>query len=180
MRSEAARLNWVGNRVRRAVLLLGVGACLLPVASGQTPVNACDLNKDGVVNDADVTIAMQMVLGQSACSSTIAGPNVCNIVMVQRVINARNGGVCIDAASHSVTLNWVASTSSTVVGYHVMRSTTSGSGYVQITTTPIAGVTYTDNAVTAGASYYYVVVAVDSAGNKSANSNEAPAVIPTP
>jgi fibronectin type 3 domain-containing protein len=69
---------------------------------------------------------------------------------------------------------------STVVGYNVYRSTTSGGPYTLITSTPVAGVTYTDTAVQAGVTYFYVVTAVDANGNESAFSNEASVTVPTP
>jgi fibronectin type 3 domain-containing protein len=40
--------------------------------------------------------------------------------------------------------------------------------------------TFTDTAVAAGKTYFYVVTAVDAAGNESVLSNEATGRIPTP
>jgi hypothetical protein len=78
---------------------------------------------------------------------------------------------------HTVSLSWIASTS-TVAGYNVYRSTTSGSGYVKINTSLVSGLTYTDSNVTSGTTYYYVTTAVDSSGSESAFSNQATAAIP--
>ena len=69
-------------------------------------------------------------------------------------------------------LAWTASASTNVAGYHVYRSLTSGTGYVRLTTAPLAGSTFTDTGLTDGIAYFYVVRAVDSA-NESADSNEA-------
>jgi fibronectin type 3 domain-containing protein len=80
---------------------------------------------------------------------------------------------------HSVTLSWVASTS-TVVGYNIYRGTVSGGPYALLNSTPTSSLTYTDMAVTAGQTYYYVVTAVDSNGMESIVSNEVSATIPTP
>ena len=58
--------------------------------------SACDLNRDGVVNALDVTIAIDQALGISACSnSALQASGQCNVVDVQRVINASLGGACI-------------------------------------------------------------------------------------
>ena len=86
-------------------------------------------------------------------------------------------GTGVQAASHSVTLNWTASTS-TVAGYNVYRSTTNGSGYAKINGSLVAAVTYLDSNVTSGTTYYYVATAVDASGNESTDSNQATAVIP--
>lgn len=81
------------------------------------------------------------------------------------------------AQSFTVALSWTASTS-TVSGYNVYRSTTSGTGYAKVNTSLLTTLTYTDSAVVNGTTYYYVATAVDASGNESVNSNEASAVIP--
>jgi Abnormal spindle-like microcephaly-assoc'd, ASPM-SPD-2-Hydin len=86
-------------------------------------------------------------------------------------------GTGVQATTHSVTLNWVASTS-TVSGYNVYRSTTNGSGYSKINSGLVDAVTYTDTTVQSGTTYYYVTTAVDSSGDESADSNQATAVVP--
>jgi hypothetical protein len=86
-------------------------------------------------------------------------------------------GTGVQATAHSATLTWTASTS-TVSGYNVYRSTTSGSGYAKINSGLVPAVTYDDTTVQNGTTYYYVVTAVDSSGNESTDSNQATAVIP--
>src|SRR5262249_10327573 len=53
-------------------------------------------------------------------------------------------------SSHSVDLNWVASSSSSVSGYKVYRSTTSGGAYALLTSSPVTSTVFTDMSVTAG------------------------------
>ncbi len=77
---------------------------------------------------------------------------------------------------HSVALSWGPSASS-VVGYRVYRD--DGSGFSPLSAI-IPDLTYSDSSVASGSTYRYVVTAVDSAGDESAYSNEATAVIPTP
>jgi len=67
-----------------------------------------------------------------------------------------------------------------VAGYYVYRSTTSGSGYAKLNSTPDSATTYTDSTVQSGTTYYYVVTAVDSSGDESAYSNQSMATVPTP
>jgi hypothetical protein len=53
------------------------------------------LNADGVVNAVDVQIAMDQALGVAACGTAGQLYNgQCNVVAVQRVINATLGGTC--------------------------------------------------------------------------------------
>ncbi len=79
-------------------------------------------------------------------------------------------GLTATAGNAQVGLSWNASSGAT--SYHVKRGTTSGGPYTQIgapTTT-----SYSDTSVTNGTPYYYVVSAVNSAG-ESANSSQASA-----
>ncbi|MGB6198522.1 MAG: choice-of-anchor D domain-containing protein [Candidatus Acidiferrales bacterium] len=85
------------------------------------------------------------------------------------------------SGSYSVTVTWTPSVSQSVVGYNVYRATTPGG---ESQTTPINGAAlvpgeaYVDPNVVDGATYYYVVTAVDSSGAESGDSNEASAAIP--
>jgi hypothetical protein len=145
---------------------------------GQT--NACDLNGDGLVNSADVQLAINMSLGLTGCSANIAGANVCNVIVVQRVVNASLGGACLTSTGiHSVSLTWAASTSSGVAGYNVYRATTAGGPYTLLASAGLA-TSYQDNTVQSGTTYYYVVSAVDRSNNASPYSNQAQAVVPVP
>ena len=80
---------------------------------------------------------------------------------------------------HTVSLTWNAS-SSTVIGYRVYRSETSGGSYNTLTGSSLNALTYADSTVASGTTYYYVVTAVDAAGNESVYSNQATAVVPSP
>src|SRR5271168_4890387 len=76
-----------------------------------------------------------------------------------------------------VVIKWNASTSP-VLGYNVYRSTTPGRDYVKINATLVQGLTYTDEVVESGTTYYYVARAVDAANRESVNSNESAATVP--
>ncbi len=76
-------------------------------------------------------------------------------------------GVTATAGNASVTLTWTASTGAT--SYNVKRSQTSGGPYTKIASPTAAS--YADSGLTNGTPYYYVVSAVNSAG-ESANSAE--------
>lgn len=79
--------------------------------------------------------------------------------------------------THSANLAWNPS-SSLVAGYKVYRGDISGGPYATISPSLVAAAAYEDFTVTAGSTYYYVVTAVDPAGNESSYSNESPALIP--
>ena len=155
------------------------GANATSVKPAVTAMNACDLNQDGNVDIVDVQWAVNMYLGQMSCTANIEGAGICNTEVINRVSTAAMGGACV-VTSHSVTLNWSASTSANVLGYNVYRSTTSGGPYTKITSSPLTATTYTDSNVLAGQIFYYVATAVDINNNESIYSNEAQATVPTP
>ncbi len=160
--------------------LAAVIALLLPSAGLAQALNACDLNADGRVDLFDVLAATNMALGLAPCTANIAGAGNCNIVVIQRVVNAALGGECVVGVLHSATLSWTASTSSNVVGYNLYRGIQANGPYTKMTPTPVAGTTYTDTTVQAGQIYYYVATAVDNSNGESVYSNSASAVVPSP
>lgn len=83
------------------------------------------------------------------------------------------------APAHGVDLSWTASTSM-VAGYNVYRGSTSGGPYTRLNQSLVTGTAYTDGAVGAGQTYFYVVTAVDASNKESGFSNEAAATIPSP
>jgi fibronectin type 3 domain-containing protein len=79
-------------------------------------------------------------------------------------------GLHATAGNAQVSLTWTASTGAT--SYHVKRATTSGGPYTQVSTPTAAS--FTDTGLTNGSTYYYVVSALNAAG-ESANSSQASA-----
>jgi fibronectin type 3 domain-containing protein len=81
------------------------------------------------------------------------------------------------SSPYSVGLNWTASVS-TVSGYNVYRGTTNGGPYTKLNSSLITSLSYTDNTVSSGETYYYVSTSVNSSGVESSYSNQATALIP--
>jgi hypothetical protein len=74
-------------------------------------------------------------------------------------------------AGSSVSLDWTASSSSNATGYHLLRSSTSGSGYAQVkNVTPVSATAATD---APGFGTWYYVLDTYLGGWTSAHSNEA-------
>ena len=79
-------------------------------------------------------------------------------------------------SNKAVTLRWLPSFGATA--YDILRSTTSGSGYIVIASDlPADKTSYLDTAVSPGTTYYYVARAKNSAGT-SGNSPEFYAALP--
>ena len=86
-------------------------------------------------------------------------------------------GLVATAGNQQVALTWTATTGAT--SYHVKRGTATGGPYTQVSA-PTTN-SFTDTSLTNGTAYFYVVTAVNSAG-ESGNSTEATATpaLPAP
>ncbi|MEO9804828.1 MAG: LamG-like jellyroll fold domain-containing protein [Reichenbachiella sp.] len=80
-------------------------------------------------------------------------------------------GLLVTAGNGTVSLDWANNSEPDLASYAVKRSTTSGGAYTQIAT--VTSSSYTDNGVTNGTTYYYVVSAIDNGSNESPNSAQA-------
>lgn len=79
-------------------------------------------------------------------------------------------GLVARAGNGSVALDWADNGEPDLAGYHVLRATVSGGPYTQITPTLLTLSALNDSGLTNGVTYHYVVRAVDTSNNLSANS----------
>jgi hypothetical protein len=88
------------------------------------------------------------------------------------------GGTGLQNGNHSVGLTWSASTSP-VIGYFVYRRTGATGTFSRLDSSADTLTNFTDNNVTDGATYYYVVTAVSPGDAESGFSTEVSVTIPT-
>jgi alpha-tubulin suppressor-like RCC1 family protein/fibronectin type 3 domain-containing protein len=79
----------------------------------------------------------------------------------------------VNAGSNNAVLSWGSVEGAT--GYHIYRSTVSGSSYARLSSN-ITGTTYTDSTLDNGATYYYAITAVNDYG-ESSYSNEVSEIL---
>ena len=77
-------------------------------------------------------------------------------------------------ADSTVTLAWDAVPDA--AGYNVYRSPLSGGGFVKLNGAPLTDTAFTDTGLANATTYFYVVTALDAAGNESGWSNEVGAI----
>jgi Transmembrane protein 131-like N-terminal len=82
-------------------------------------------------------------------------------------------------AKTAVHLAWQASENG-AIGYRVYRGKTNGGPYMTFSNGLVDSLSFDDDTVDAGTTYYYVVTALDADGNESSYSNQAIAVIAGP
>src|SRR5262245_37768277 len=85
--------GFVSFAMRKPVLAV-LSSFLLISSSSQlalADINTCDLTRDNAANASDVTLAINMALNLTPCVSEVQGSGVCNVAVVQRIINAALG-----------------------------------------------------------------------------------------
>lgn len=90
-------------------------------------------------------------------------------------------GTGLTPLAHSVDIAWDASSSASLQGYNVYRSTVSGGPYTKVS--PVLGASallFTDTTPVSGKQYFYVVTSVDTSGTESAASAQVAVTIPVP
>ncbi|MGD1041576.1 MAG: cellulase family glycosylhydrolase [Sedimentisphaerales bacterium] len=88
---------------------------------------------------------------------------------------AAPSGVSATAGDGTVSLDWNNNTEPDINGYNVYRSTISGGPYTRQNGVPLSSSDFNDANVTNGTIYYYIVTAVDTSLNESANSSQVSA-----
>jgi hypothetical protein len=170
----------VGSNSAQNITLTNNGNSTVTI--GSVSVTGAGYSSSGVMTGQTIGAGQTATLGVTftpTTTATVSGNVTVTSNATNSPINISLSGTGAQVVAHSASLTWTASTSS-VVGYNVYRSTTSGGPYTLITGSPVAGTSFTDTSVQAGVTYFYVVTSVDANGGESVNSNEASSTIPTP
>ncbi len=105
-------------------------------------------------------------IGNEGPASNVAIATVSVTVLSAPVLT----GVTPISSGRALGITWTYSGSA--AGFNVYRGTTAGGPYAIENAAAISGNSYIDAGLAGGATYFYVVAAVDAAGNVSAYSNE--------
>lgn len=89
-------------------------------------------------------------------------------------------GLSAGPGDGSMALTWTAGQELDIDGYHVYRSTTSGSGFTRLTSSFVRTPSFSDTGLTNGTTYFYRVSSVDTKGQEGAPSAETSAVAGAP
>src|SRR5437588_1086539 len=168
----------VGSSKSMSASLSATGAS---VTVSSATVNSSEFSLSGVSlpftiaagKSASFTVKFVPQTSGSASGSLSFKSNATTSTTVEALSGSGTAGT-----SHSVALTW--SPASAVSGYNVYRGTKSGGPYSKINSVLDASASFTDTAVQAGYTYYYVTSAVSGSGLESKYSNQVKAVIPTP
>ena len=155
-------------------------------ASGSSVTVSSASSTSGEYTLSGITLPATIAAGQSLPFTVTFTPNASGAANASLTFtsNASNSpttetltGTGQAAQSHWADLTW--NTTSGAVTYNIYRKLPSDSSYTQISSGD-ATTSYTDNNVTAGTTYDYVVTAVDGNDGESGYSNMAIVTIPTP
>src|SRR6185437_1777575 len=129
----------------------------------------------GVTLSPGQTATLSATFAPATAGSATGGITVASNASNSPAIIALSG-TGVAPVTHSVFLSWAPSSS--VAGYNVYSSSTSGGPYNKLTASPVAMTNYTDASATAAEVYYYVVTAVSTTDVESGYSAQVSAIVP--
>jgi hypothetical protein len=165
-----------------ANLQLTLSASNGAVTISSAQVNSSEFTLPGLV------LPLTIASGQSVTAKVVFTPNVAgtasaNLTLTSDATNSPTTvpltGVGVAAGAHSADLSWDPS-KDIVIGYNVYRGGRRGGPYTQVNPVLDSATNYTDSTVNGGATYFYVVTAVNAANQESSFSNEVKVIIPSP
>jgi hypothetical protein len=107
-------------------------------------------------------------------SATPSNHNISSAAFATLIILSppSNIRVTVGEDKSSLLVQWDPSTEGDIAGFSLYRSTSSGSGYVKITSLDSQVTSYVDSDLEYNTTYYYVLTAQDSDGNETSYSDE--------
>jgi len=182
---------------------ISVGGLLTPSGRvSSTIVTATSAQTPAIIGTSTVNFVLATI--PPACTSirlTITGSNIAPgatvnfgsvaMTVTDNTVSQLTGTLPCSAATitnpvngvqHVAGLSWNAPadvSGVTVVSYNVYRGVVTGGPYTFVTGVN-PGVSYTDNTVVSGQTYYYVITTVGANGSESVFSNEVKATVPQP
>ena len=158
-----------------------------PNESGQTPVNQALINttqyqdKNFKLGEKYEYVVRVVSLGTEGGQVESLNSNSFEITPVDTYSPSAPGQVSIGPGPGRLSIFWPANPEPDIAGYYIYRSTDPNlpkDAWTKVTPTLYTRATFTDENVEVGKTYYYYVVAVDTAGNASPPSEVVSETVP--
>ncbi|MGK5091345.1 carboxypeptidase regulatory-like domain-containing protein [Deltaproteobacteria bacterium TL4] len=162
--AQSAIIRWLTDEATNTVLEYGTTDSYGSTENTAESVTSHEVTLNGL--SRGTTYHYQVQATDTSNNQTVSSDHTF------RVAPALTVGVNAFAGDSQAVLVWSPNTEENLVGYHVYRSTTSGSGFVKITSNLVTTIIYTDSGLSNGVTYYYQVSAIDSYSIESALSGE--------
>jgi hypothetical protein len=156
-------------------------------ASGGSVTVSSTSSSNSAFTLGGVTPPLTLSAGQSVAYTVTFTPTASGASSAKLSFFTSNSNSVLETASgsgatiqHIVSLSWNASTSNSISGYNVYRGASPSGPFSRINPSLNPAMSYSDNAVQSGQTYYYVTTAVDGSGVESSYSNQVTAAVPFP
>ena len=156
-------------------------------ASGGSVTLSSSSSSNSAFSLGGLTLPLTLAAGQSVPFTVTFAPTTTGTASANISFFSGNSTSVLETASgsgatiqHTVDLSWNTSTSTSISGFNVYRGTINGGPYTKINSALVPAVSYGDDTVQSGQTYYYVTTAVDSSGVESSYSGQVQALIPFP
>jgi hypothetical protein len=164
----------------QTVTLTNGGTTALSISSLTiTGTNAADFAEVADTCGSSVAAGANCTIGV-AFTPSISSPETASITVADNVTGSPQTVGLSGSGMHNVNLSWTPSSTSGVVGYNIYRGSTSGGeSSTPLNSAPVGATAFTDEGVTAGSTYYYIVTAVGADDAQSSASGETSTAVPS-
>lgn len=144
------------------------------------PVKGESYTDPGLKNNVKYFYRVAALRGREEPYSEGGYSQTVSAIPVKREAPAPPTGLAVAAAPGAVMLSWNISPEQDIAGYKVYRREEGEAGFKALTESPISNITFKDETVTSGKTYYYYVTVVDNAvpPNESGPSEAVKAKVP--
>jgi fibronectin type 3 domain-containing protein len=149
-----------------------VNAGIIYTTDGSTPSTTHGSKYSGPITLTNTTTINAIAYGAGYTTSAVGTATYTLIVLEPAIVLT-----AVAASNSEIDLSWSIPAGVTVPAYYVFRGTSAGGESATPLATVTAATTYQDKSVSSGATYYYIVTAVNGA---VPNSNEASATATQP
>jgi hypothetical protein len=171
--SRSANVTWLTDEPASSQVEFGLSASYgNTTAPDSAPVTSHNVTLTDLEPD---TTYHYRVISEDARGNSASSPDFSFTTSPNPTPPASPSGLTLTPGYKEAQLDWSANSEADLAGYHIYRSDSADSGYVQLNSDPVTEASYLDTGLTPDTTYYYRISATNTYGNESLESEAATA-----
>ena len=169
--SRSANVTWLTDEPATSQVEFGLSAPYSDAtAPDSTPVTSHSISLTDLEPD---TTYHYRVISEDASRNSASSADYSFTTSPNPTPPVAPSGLTLTSGYKEVQLDWSANSEASLAGYHIYRSDSADSGYVQLNSDPVTEASYLDTGLTSDTTYYYRLSATNIYGNESPESETA-------